>query len=474
MKTRDLMELASRNLREAILRNSLTTLGIAVGVASLVAMLSLGIGLQKLAMSRLEGTGLFNRVYATPRINGNGGGFGGRGGGRGAGRLGGRNNNQTPAPSANPAEPLKPLTSATRQQLAAIPNVLSVYPELRFTADVRYGGVGHVTSAASEPPSVRGTGQFDSITGSFFSGPDVAEAILHEDLAQQLADQGKIQPANLIGTELTLRYPQRKAVPAQPNQAPEDFVANGEFGYGFTIESAEIKVKVVGIVSGESAGPGGLGGARIMLPLEFVEHLNTVQGIDVREVVTSPGEQAYASLTLLVDNPNHVEAVEDAVKQLGLSAFSLFDAARSLQRFFAVLDLFLGIFGSLALAVASLGIINTLVMAILERRHEIGVLKALGAADRDVRQLFFTEAGVMGLFGGLLGVFLGWGIGRIINFVTNIYLTRQNLPSEDIWSVPFWLVAAAIGFSIVVSLVAGLYPASRAAKLDPVKALRYE
>jgi putative ABC transport system permease protein len=474
VKTRDLMELASRNLREAILRNSLTTLGIAVGVASLVAMLSLGIGLQKLAMSRLEGTGLFNRVYATPRINGNGGGFGGRGGGRGAGRLGGRNNNQTPAPSANPAEPLKPLTSATRQQLAAIPNVLSVYPELRFTADVRYGGVGHVTSAASEPPSVRGTGQFDSITGSFFSGPDVAEAILHEDLAQQLADQGKIQPANLIGTELTLRYPQRKAVPAQPNQAPEDFVANGEFGYGFTIESAEIKVKVVGIVSGESAGPGGLGGARIMLPLEFVEHLNTVQGIDVREVVTSPGEQAYASLTLLVDNPNHVEAVEDAVKQLGLSAFSLFDAARSLQRFFAVLDLFLGIFGSLALAVASLGIINTLVMAILERRHEIGVLKALGAADRDVRQLFFTEAGVMGLFGGLLGVFLGWGIGRIINFVTNIYLTRQNLPSEDIWSVPFWLVAAAIGFSIVVSLVAGLYPASRAAKLDPVKALRYE
>ena len=472
MKTRDLMELASRNLREAILRNSLTTLGIAVGVASLVAMLSLGIGLQKLAMSRLEGTGLFNRVYATPRINGNGGGFGGRGGGRGAGRLGGRNNNQTPAPSANPAEPLKPLTSATRQQLAAIPNVLSVYPELRFTADVRYGGVGHVTSAASEPPSVRGTGQFDSITGSFFSGPDVAEAILHEDLAQQLADQGKIQPANLIGTELTLRYPQRKAVPAQPNQAPEDFVANGEFGYGFTIESAEIKVKVVGIVSGESAGPGGLGGARIMLPLEFVERLNTVQGIDVREVVTSPGEQAYASLTLLVDNPNHVEAVEDAVKQMGLSAFSLFDAARSLQRFFAVLDLFLGIFGSLALAVASLGIINTLVMAILERRHEIGVLKALGAADRDVRQLFFTEAGVMGLFGGLLGVFLGWGIGRIINFVTNIYLTRQNLPSEDIWSVPFWLVAAAIGFSIVVSLVAGLYPASRAAKLDPVKALR--
>jgi putative ABC transport system permease protein len=177
---------------------------------------------------------------------------------------------------------------------------------------------------------------------------------------------------------------------------------------------------------------------------------------------------------MLVDNPNHVQAVEDAVKQLGFGAFSLFDAAKNLQRFFKVLDAFLGIFGSLALVVASLGIVNTLVMAILERRHEIGVLKALGAADRDVRQLFFTEAGVMGLFGGAIGVFLGWSIGKIIGAATNYYLAQQNLPPEKIWLVPLWLVGAAIGFSVGVSLVAGLYPASRAAKLDPVKALRYE
>src|SRR6202000_1083719 len=104
--------------------------------------------------------------------------------------------------------------------------------------------------------------------------------------------------------------------------------------------------------------------------------------------------------------------VEDAIKKLGFNTFSLQDATRSLRLVFTVFDLFLGLFGSLALAVASLGIINTLVMAILERRREIGVLKALGAADRDVRQLFFAEAGVMGLAGGVFGVLLGWGIGR--------------------------------------------------------------
>src|SRR6266704_333619 len=121
---------------------------------------------------------------------------------------------------------------------------------------------------------------------------------------------------------------------------------------------------------------------------------------------------------------------------------------------------------------SSLGIINTLVMAILERRREIGVLKALGASDEDVRQLFFAEAGVMGLLGGAGGVALGWAIGRLIQLGTNYYLRQQQIPPENIWTVPVWLVASAIVFSLAVSLAAGLYPASRAARLDPVEALR--
>jgi ABC-type antimicrobial peptide transport system permease subunit len=170
-----------------------------------------------------------------------------------------------------------------------------------------------------------------------------------------------------------------------------------------------------------------------------------------------------------------VEGIENQIKQLGYNTFSLLDATRNLRRFFAILDLFLGIFGSLALAVASLGIINTLVMSILERRREIGIMKAIGASDGDVQKLFFAEAGAMGIFGGAVGVWLGWIIGRAINFGTRVYMQRQQqFTPDDVWLVPLWLVLGAIGFSVIVSLLAGLYPAARAARLDPVQALRYD
>jgi len=237
-------------------------------------------------------------------------------------------------------------------------------------------------------------------------------------------------------------------------------------------------LRIIGIVETEPAsGFGGFGSGRLLIPLPVAETLRAAQVNDLRDVLrgSSPSDKpAYASLSVRVKSPSLVDATEKKIKDLGFSAFSLLDASKSLRIFFSVVDLLLGIFGSLALAVATLGIVNTLVMAILERRREIGVLKALGAADGDVKQLFFVEAGVMGLAGGMLGVLLGWLIGQALTFATNVYLKRQDLPGVQISSVPLWLIAGAIGFAILVSLIAGLYPASRAAKLNPVDALRYE
>jgi len=461
MKARDLTELAGRNLREALLRNSLTTLGIAVGVASLVAMLSLGVGLQELASKRLSRSGLFDAVFVSSRMNQ-----------RGFGRP-------TRPDPAN-ASPAKPLDEQARQKIAGLANVVEVYPEIRFPTEIQFEGKPFSTTVAGIPASAKSDGAFDGMKGAFFSGPNVDQAILQIEFAKDLSTQ----PDSLIGKNLTLRYAERQPLPPEPSAGKSKTGANGktpplqetDLSPGFSIVPREKICRIVGVVETEPAtGFGGFGRGRLLIPLQVAETLRIAQANDLREILRGTSSKGnYDSLTVRVKGPSQVKSVEDAIQSQGFTTFSLLDATKSLRQVFAVFDLLLGIFGSLALAVASLGIINTLVMAILERRREIGILKALGAADRDIRRLFFAEAGVMGLLGGILGVALGWLIGSALTFGTNVYLRRQELPPIDLSSIPWWMVAGAIGFSVLVSLAAGIYPASRAAKLNPVEALRYE
>ncbi len=461
MKLGDLTELAARNLREAMLRNSLTTLGIAVGVASLVAMLSLGVGLQELASSRLTHSGLFDAVIVMSKSTMRG--------------FGGPMQNE-----AADATPPRRIDDPARKELSELPNVVEVYPEVRFPTEIAFEGKSFSTTAAGIPVSARDDGAYDGMNGKFFSAPDAPEAILQIEFAKQLSDN----PSSLIGKELSLRYGERQALPPDNSEksgskgsgASADAPAEDDEGAGFSVVTREKKLKIVGVVETEpAAGFGGFGRGRLLIPLAIAQALKIAQPTDMREMLRGQnGKVSYDSLTVRVKNPAAVQSVEDAIKKMGFGTFSILDATKNLRLVFIVFDSLLGIFGSLALTVASLGIINTLVMAILERRREIGILKALGAADRDVRRLFFAEAGAMGLLGGIAGVFLGWTIGRALNFATNAYLKKQGLPPIDLSSVPLWLVGSAIGFSFFVSLIAGMYPASRAAKLDPVEALRYE
>jgi putative ABC transport system permease protein len=451
MKPRDLTDLALRNLREAILRNALTTLGVAVGVASLVAMLSLSVGLQELASKRLSQSGLFDTVVVTPKNN-----F------RGMGR---------PPREQDSNKPPRPLDDQARAQIEKLPNVIEVYPQVRFFTEVRFNNKPFATVVAGMPDSSKNSGSFDGMQGNFFSSPMANEAILQIEFAKDLSDT----PASLVGQELVLRYAERQALPSAAvdtaNSSSEP--APG----GFSVVPKELRLKIVGIVETEPAqGYGGYGNARLLMPLETASTLRAAQVNDLRDIVrdSHSGKTTYASLSVRAKSPSQVEGLETSIKKMGFNAFSLLDASKSLRTFFTVFDSLLGIFGCLALAVATLGIVNTLVMAILERRREIGVLKALGAADSDVQQLFFLEAGVMGFFGGVFGVLFGWLLGRAVTFGTNVYLQRQNLNPIELSSVPWWLVFSALIFAIFVSLAAGFYPASRAAKLNPVDALRYE
>lgn len=474
MKAYDLSELAVRNLRESLLRNSLTTVGISVGVASLVAMLSLGIGLQQLATRRLVRSGLFDTVIVTSR--------------REMRNFSREDERSGPSPAES-----RILDEPARQQIEHLPNVMEAYPDIRFITEVRYEDKPHLTMVAGLPASAKSNDAFEGMQGSFFSSETAREVVLQKSFAAQLAGKTAKPGAEevsvaevakpLLGKELVTRYAERVATPQQTDAASakasgqpgEAEQSESGAGAAYSVVSREQKLTIVGVSDLDPDSMRGAARARVFLPLKLAESLHVMQPSDLRDNMRAFGNQPiYSTISVRVRNPKQVQSVEDAIKKMGFNTFSILDATRSLRQFFAVLDLFLGIFGSLALAVASIGIVNTLVMAILERRREIGIMKAIGASDGDVKKLFFAEAGAMGVLGGMVGVALGWAIGQVINLGTNVYLERQALPPENFWSVPWWLVAGAIGFALVVSLVSGLYPAARAARLDPVQALRYE
>jgi putative ABC transport system permease protein len=451
VKLYDSVELAARNLRESVLRNSLTTLGIAVGVASLVAMLSLGVGLQRLAAQRLKSSGLFDTVVVTSR--------------RDIRSFNREQETDGPAPAESPE-----LDEAARQSIAKLPGVLEAYPDLRFITELRFDEKPHLTMVAGLAFSAKDGDSFEGMQGGFFSANDAHEAVIQKAFAAELLGKPPSRGADetplaqlaqpLLGKQIIMRYNQRES---------------GGDASSFSVISRELPLTIVGVTDLDPDSMRGAARARLFIPEKLLEDLHAVQTYHFHDTADGVSNQpVYGNLIARVSGAAKVDSVEQAIKKLGFNTFSILDATKSLRRFFAILDLFLGIFGSLALTVASIGIINTLVMAILERRREIGIMKAVGASDEDVRGLFFAEAGAMGLVGGASGVALGWLIGRVINFGTNFYLRRQGFPPEHIWAVPLWLVIFALGFAFVVSLLSGLYPAARAAKLDPVQALRYE
>src|SRR5271166_3696171 len=236
MKLPDLTELAVRNLRESVLRNSLTTIGISVGVASLVAMLSLGIGLQQLASRRLMKSGLFDTVVVTSR--------------RDLRNFGREEERNGPAPGES-----RILDESTRIEIEHLPNVLEAYPDIRFITELRYEDKPHLTMVSALPASAKSNDAFEGVQGHFFSSDTAPEVVIQKSFAEELLGKtpplGATEPAvaelaaPLLGKELTMSYAQRESAPsAAPSSNPDE---SAPAGAAYSVISREQKLKIVGI-----------------------------------------------------------------------------------------------------------------------------------------------------------------------------------------------------------------------------------
>jgi putative ABC transport system permease protein len=215
--------------------------------------------------------------------------------------------------------------------------------------------------------------------------------------------------------------------------------------------------------------------SNVFIPHGTADKMKKISITSVSDIFQSTRpSQGYSSVGIKVTSPKYVEPIRKRMEKLGFRTFAMLDQLEEIKTGFHFVDLFLFAVGMIGISVAALGIINTMVMSILERYKEIGIMKAVGASDKDVKKIFFFESGVIGFLGGVFGLALGWIVGNIINLIINSVAMQQGVPHVSYFRFPWWLCLGAIGFSILISLVAGIYPTLRAARVDPVVALRHD
>ncbi|MEW6745234.1 MAG: ABC transporter permease [Planctomycetota bacterium] len=421
------------SVRRSPLRSSLTVLGVAVAAGALVSMVGFALGLQAQAEAPFEKLGLLNNIEVR------------------AGKV----------PSGNPQDlPLSPLLDdAALERLEALSGVACVYPDFRLSElQVWRGESSRTAYAMGLPREAALVGLFEEllVAGRFFTLSGGSEALLGTRLATKL---GFAEPESAIGVELRL--------------VAEGLAAEG--AETFRLRREERRVAVVGVF--EPPGfASDLGGDGLLLPVDLMRGMAglELEG-DIQRLRPRDGTLAgdYARAIVRAESVADVPRVEEEIRKLGFSTRALVSQLEEMRAFFLFMDVLLAAVGTVALVVAGLGILNTLLMTVLERRQEIGIYKAIGASNGDVRVIFLAEAALLGLFGGLGGLLLARLVSWLLQLGVDAYLRHEGLEiAVAVFSFPCWLLSVAVVFAIFMSVLSGLMPASRAASIDPIRALR--
>ncbi|HEY5403420.1 MAG TPA: FtsX-like permease family protein [Pyrinomonadaceae bacterium] len=481
----DILNLALRNLRQAKLRATLTTMGVIVGVAVIVTMMSFGLGLQRNMLERFGALDLFNEIQIFGQGLSNLAGLGRDGGRRDEGE---RRNGRQRADKT----PSRILDDAGVQEIAKIPGVAYVEPNVNFGGYVRSNGkiLSQNVGGANIPNA---SSRFQTFAaGRMISSPTADEAVVTERLAK---DFGYDKPVDAVGKTVELLAPPDEKNKEKEEEEPPNFFGIPLDDGGLDESNSDLQVKtfrISGVLSTEikeGAGQGGLRGlmpgAGIYIPLQVAHDWSKKHRGQMSRVALALARQGgnlgegqtegYDSAVVRVSDPVALTEVRKKITELGFSSFSIVDELDQIRTVFLIVDSVLGLLGGISLLVASFGIANTMIMSILERTREIGIMKAIGAEDREIKLIFFVEAAVIGVFGGVIGVLVAWGIDGIANRLAYRFILKpQGASFVDFFSLPPYLSIGAILFALIVSIVAALYPAARAARIDPVRALRHD
>jgi len=445
LKLLDLIRLVINNLNRRKGRVGLTAIGVVIGTAAVVILVSLAIGLQMNANEQLYGIGNLSQINVMPS-------YGGGGGGGPFVVMQG-----SPVGGSPAGDEIQLLTNNALDELRALEGVRTVIPREYLNAMMmikfkKMEGGSNVFGIGTDDLANLGLEAAQGVTqlarGSVVIGSMVSQSLYDPNLRP---GQEPPLPPDLYGQQIQL------SVVKWDEQGTE--------------VRKNISVRVAGVLSETGAESDW----SIYLPLDQVQSYNEwATGVRVNR-----NKEGYNEAIVIVENADKTIEVRDQVIALGFQAFTMLDFVQGINNFYTILQVVLGGVGAIALLVAAIGIANTMAMSILERTREIGLMKAVGATNRDVLAIFLGEAAGIGFIGGAGGVLIGWLAGQGLNVIAVVYLAQQaaqrgGLPPSVAVYTPVWLPLFVLIFSIIIGMASGLYPALRAATMIPVQALKYE
>lgn len=469
MRFIDYCGMASRNLFRQKSRTILTIIAITIGSLSLILMTSLILSVHKSLIDQFKDFGAFDLVTVIKDPNS-------------------VNNNSLFSSNGDPSQGKK-IDDTTLSSLRAVPHVSEA------TGVISNLGVSTMKLEGQEKKTWASLAAFDPnndvfdlpiASGRMLIAADLDKIIIGNRFVEDMGYGGKAD--QLIGKKIWLNYrsgggsaPDWDNLPEKPPlNASRDWYDNHQNN------GIDIPVEIVGVTKS-----GALDDGQSYVTLTFARRLLTrvswqmsgdngpqQQGFSpTLSLVKEDGfkNDGYSTIVLKVDNTTNLSQVADSVKALGYGANTAQKMLDQINKILMMVGAVLAVIGGISLFVATIGIVNTMVMATYERIREIGVMRACGATRAMIRRLFTFEAALLGLWGGIFGMLLSLGLGQVGGALIRSHgASLGSLPIDDIGHFPLWLIIAVIAFTTLLGMISGLVPAIRAARMDPVEALRYD
>jgi ABC-type antimicrobial peptide transport system permease subunit len=465
-----LIELSFRNMRVKRTRTIVTIGGMAIGIAFIVFLVSVGYGLQNLVTSRVARLEELQQAEVLPGLS----------------------------------EELA-LDDSVLSRLQSLPEVKTVLPLISVVGKVSYQesvsdlavyGVttDYLASSAIQP--IRGrlftsdeliylveTGSEDQILNDEEEEIEIeGEAAVDETAVSQLAPAGSdgVLPLVSLDAQRVTGARENKRVVAIAEDSLREavvnravlsllgldekqavgqevtltFIAVGDLIAGEIkqLESVPTKYKIVGVTPEEET------------PVVYVPFIE----------LRSLGIEKFSQIKVITHNQGQLAKTRASVEAMGYGTVSVVDTVAQINNLFASFRLILGVVGMVALSVATLGMFNTLTVSLLERTREVGLMKAMGMKSSEVKELFLTESMIMGFYGGLFGLVLGFIAGKLLSIVLSGIAVVRGVGLIDVSLIPPTLMVIVLILSLVVGIATGYYPAKRATKISALNALRYE